>query len=377
MEEIDFGLIEGFYWTEENKINGRYREFSYSGRGRLIKLMRDLGLKVYLYDPKLLREGPREIYERAFNIELLGDREKWKETFLISKEKGVKFIWGIAPGPYEAWMWGVSQGENKPRLYLHSGWKNHVEEILKLIETVLNLGADGIALLFDDSPGTNSESELTQQAYLAELIEREFPGSLYGLCPATYAGSPDKLLKAHKILDENMPPHIPIIITGQRVWCKTISEQDIPNYPSGRAVIIWDNWMASDSSLPYRLTFTPPLRRSKKLFERIKGFLINLCFPEERVIPVVSGLAYLADLVKSGRYDEKEFVNTIHTPEYIDKVTKDWEKYLGCCGLILRCILESKINGVACERQENLYEHGMTLIKKWPSLSPFVEEILS
>lgn len=341
------GIVEGFYWTPEDAVNGQHSEFNSKKRNKLLKFMAKKKLNTYVYDPKLLREGKKYYLERSINPSLIGNLTQWKETFYVAKKNKIDFVWGIAPGAYN------SCGTH------HLGWKNYEKNIYYIINKVLSLGAPKIALLFDDCPGVGHNNEKKHQANLAEKINKYFPEKMFCLCPSSYSGPKSYLEKENRIIDENMQPKIPLIFTGPKVWCKKIKKENIPVYSTGRKSILWDNWMASDTSKPTRLSLSPPQRRGKAMYESLEGYLLNPCFPVERIIPVISAVGEIhqmqgANVCKSNLKEYKLYLN---------KIAHDWSKFLGVDYFPLKDLIYCK-NGVSTQKPKN-YRH---IVSKWPSL---------
>lgn len=61
--------------------------------------------------------------------------------------------------------------------------------------------------------------------------------------------------------------------------------------PLKRRMIFWDNWMAVDSL--DRLPRSLPRDRSVKLFSAPYGYMLNLCFPPQRIIHGIASIEYL------------------------------------------------------------------------------------
>lgn len=130
-----YGVIEGFYWPKTESINNHYAEYDHEDRRKLLKTMKDLNLAIYIYGPK---ELIGKTYERAYNINLIGDLTEWKKTFKLAKDYQIKLFWSISPG----WL-PVNQGD----------FKIVYQKILAVMKTLKNLGCEGFVLSLDDTPG--------------------------------------------------------------------------------------------------------------------------------------------------------------------------------------------------------------------------------
>lgn len=338
------GIVEGFYWEESDAVLGQFAEYEAGKRKALIEFMGRKGLDTYVYDPKILR-GDR--YERAYATES-GD---WRETFAVSRHSGVSFYWGLAPGGSEYWR----------------------DEMFFKVEHLLEMGAAGIALLFDDVPGGEGYDEMLRQAELACRLAKRFP--VLGICPGKYAGPPAEVKKHLQPLDKNLPPSIPFILTGARVWSKCIEPEDIPVF--GRGVILWDNYMAADTSVPERLELAPPDGRSKSLLDATCGYLLNPCFPVERVIPVVSAVGEMQEAELSLKQtailpngNEAVWYEYLDLPAIVETMSADWAEFLTTQLAPLHRLL--RIRNRLDEGKMDTSEYA-EVCQQWPGLEPLFE----
>lgn len=352
------GIVEGFYWTPSDAVQGRYGEFDPDKRLDLLGFMSRKGLNTYIYDPKILRG---DHYERAYDKALIGSKTRWLQTFRYAKQSSIDFIWGLAPGVSDQW-------EKKP--------------LLENIEYILDLGASGIALLFDDVPGGTTESQKHAQADLTRQIENRFGKIVKAICPGNYCGEKEELQRNLEILHSEIPEDIPFLLTGKKVWSDHIEFNDFPDL-NQRGIILWDNWMASDTSNPSRLELSPLRGRHKDLFDKLDGYVLNPCFPIERIIPVVSSISEI--ILKGMNISKKESAilpngNTITWLEYtnelpglLDIMAHDWADFLGADPVILRKLLGRDVEKKSIQLQRIEYA---SILKKWPSLQPIFERQL-
>ncbi len=346
------GIVEGFYWSPDDPVNGRSREFDPDKRMALIRRMGEKGLNAYLYDPKWMRGRRDRPSERALNPEWIGDRSAWAETFRVARDTGVQFLWGLAPGPSSNHRGGESG-------------------LFAVVEQVLDLGADGVALLFDDVPGAETEDEERRQARLAHRLTERFPTALRAFCPASYSGSRSDLEMALSPLDDGLPAELPLLWTGPAVRPATVHGDDVPRLRH-RGVALWDNWMASDSSDPEQLELRPPLGRDESLFTRLDGYLLNPAFPVERMVPAVPAVA---DMLRRGSSvkapdDCADAGGDDLPPEYeelLQRTAAEWAAFLGCPPEPLVKLLRKN----SSERQEAPSQAELAEIyQRWPSLPP-------
>lgn len=88
-------------------------------------------------------------------------------------------------------------------------------------------------------------------------------------------------------------PSIPFILTSKYGYNPSSMNPQTDFPPLNRVMIFWDNWMAVDSldRFPRNL----PRKRDSKLFDSKYpyGYMLNLCFPPERIIHGIKALNYL------------------------------------------------------------------------------------
>ena len=85
--------------------------------------------------------------------------------------------------------------------------------------------------------------------------------------------------------------------------------------PSGRKFILWDNWIASDSSDINKLAVDPPELREKLLIDNLKEYWLNLVFSSYRVIPAI---ASFSQVMKNGVANYSYYWNDSNRKVYGD-----------------------------------------------------------
>jgi len=331
------GIVEGFYWREKHTIAGRYAEFDREKRKRLLELMAGKGLNIYVYDPKVLRG---ENCERAYSPQLVGNRRDWEDTFGVASQNGIAFVWGLAPGRHEHWH----------------GKLKHLQET---VDYVLGLGAAGFALLFDDVPGAEMEFETVHQAELANDLIQKYPGKICGLCSGVYCGARTELEQKLATLDDRLDSSIDIVVTGSEVWPASIQATDLPRYKSNRKQIVWDNWMAYDTSDPQKLEFRPPRQRGRGLFDEINGYWLNPSFPVERMVHMITAVGEM--FKRRGSVPERE------EAALIERMARDWADFLEVDRETVSKFMMLRTG----KAKGHLHpEEIQPIIEKWPSLEP-------
>jgi len=160
-----------------------------------------------------------------------------------------------------------------------------VRSKIKQIESPYVLG-------WDDCPGGQTDSQKKLQLSLVEKL----PYKPWGIIPGAYYAENNSMetwIKGLSIIND-VDISIPFILCSKNGINPSSFDPstDFPNL--NRKIFFWDNWMAVDSlsRLPRNL---PRKRNTKKLFDATLayGYMLNLCFPPERIIHGVAALHYL------------------------------------------------------------------------------------
>lgn len=127
--------------------------------------------------------------------------------------------------------------------------------------------------------------------------------------------------------------------------------------PLNRRMIFWDNWMAVDSL--ERFPRNLPRKRSPKLFNDNYpyGYMLNLCFPPERIIHGVNSIEYLKSRQE---YDYNGISNV-------------WTRYLLNHGFIVKedaTLMQNVLYEVMFFYNETMSVQKM--IEKYPILDSFL-----
>ncbi|MFI5343183.1 MAG: beta-N-acetylglucosaminidase domain-containing protein [Chlamydiales bacterium] len=292
-----FGVVEGFYWEKENEYKGQFGDYTHEQRCALISLMKKKGLNVYVYDPKRAMDStkPQAIKARPIRAtKLLDDysRAEWKTTFEHAKKMKVEFIWGLTPSS--------DLTEEK------------YQALKSVIQQVTELGATGIAFLFDDKIKLGERIEEKEdriiervelEAPIVQKFYEDFPTLIKAYCPPCYRGKPNLLRRYLDFADRIINKSIPFVLTGLHTWSRSLAHEDFPTF-EGRKIVVWDNWIASDKLRLENFNPLPPPDRDRRLLSNISGYWLNLAFPFERVIPVVSSLEFLITHKRSPNLEE-------------------------------------------------------------------------
>lgn len=362
------GIVEGFYWHAECAVERQYGEFDHEQRLALIEFMGKKGLNTYAYDPKVLRG---ENFERAYSRDAIGNPSDWRDTFKVADQAGVQFLWGLAPGRSEFWI-------------------PQEKKLIDVMNYLLDLGAHGFILLFDDVAGAATRNEIEEKVKLVNKLFNHFGDRIVAICPGRYYGGVNILDTALDHIEWYIPNRISLILTGTTIWMRSLatraeeSHPEAPHFPKldkmrnnkceadnslNRQLIAWDNWVATDSDDPKRLDLRPPNERSPRLFCDHQGYLLNPCFPVERIVPMVSAVA---EMLKQSRHHKGP---RSPDPELLlDTMAEDWADFLGKESYRgpLRHLLAIR-NGEEIRPMEAEDYNGVC--EKWPSLRPVFETV--
>ncbi|CAF1473493.1 unnamed protein product [Rotaria sordida] len=263
------GLIEGFYWSNSNAVQGQASFYSKQQRDNLISLM-DEGLNYYIF-------CPHETGNDAFTMTLWNAQQviEWSDT--ISKASNVSIVFGLRPQ-----------------------WIENVQTSLKTIqlklEQLASVGIRYYILCWDDSPGAGTNAQMKLQRDLIQALVNQVTNiELIGIIPSYYSLSQISSStnidwgKQLAILNE-IPTNIRFFVTGSAINPSSIQISDIPSL-TNRKFIFFDNWIAVDSNS--RVTMTWPPNRDPNIYhaaEAISGSVLNLAFPPERIIHQIYAL---------------------------------------------------------------------------------------
>jgi hyaluronoglucosaminidase len=279
------GAIEGFYG----------RPFTWEEREALVRDLGAQGMNAYVYAPKndpLHRERWRELYGA-------GDVAGFARLARTGAACGVRLTYAIAPGlTYEA-ADAAEFGRLEAKL-----------------RQVLDCGATGIALLFDDIAADSSAVDPALQAdlvaRLATRVAEIAPGSDFWFIGNVYAGTAPELRAGDGVFAslygrpptdyfeayaERVPREIPIGWTGPAVFSATLRREDALGFRdlAGRPVIVWDNFPVNDA-LPWNLFLGPYVGRDPRLAEAVHGIVVNLMSqPAASRVPLATVADYLRD----------------------------------------------------------------------------------
>ncbi|EGG23180.1 hypothetical protein DFA_05312 [Cavenderia fasciculata] len=140
-------------------------------------------------------------------------------------------------------------------------------------------------LNFDDAEGVTTTEQQTLEKNMVASLASAYPStSLWGLTPAYYYQETTRANwnKSLETIDA-VSSTIPFVFTGEKITESTFSPAKFPNLKSNRPLVVWDNWIAEDTST--RLAWGMIDQRiSNNMFTAPYGYILNLGYPLERVI---------------------------------------------------------------------------------------------
>jgi hypothetical protein len=251
------GVIEGFYG----------QPWSQGERFQLFDWMSDWGLNTYFYAPK------DDLKHRALWREIYTEEECEGLRSLIAQctAKGLRFIYGIAPGL------DIKYSED---------WEITVLKVR--IEQMQKLGCRDFAILFDDIPDRMSAGDAERfgsfakaQSHVANtLLTFLEEGSRLLFCPTPYCG---RMASAGlggenylATLGKGLSARIDIFWTGPEIISREITVEHVKELQGllRRKPVIWDNLHANDYDRK-RFYVGPFSGRSPELKNEVKGILSN------------------------------------------------------------------------------------------------------
>jgi hyaluronoglucosaminidase len=273
MQHFLTGIIEGFYG----------RAWTWAARRSMLTDLEALGLDFYLYAPKndpFLRKQWRERWpqETAAAIE---------DLTLHGRDHQVTV--GLGLSPFE--------------LYRHydAAARRSLQQKLAELDGV---GADVIAILFDDMPGELPDLAERQAEIVADASAWTSAGRIM-VCPTYYSDDPvlERVFGARpegywERLGELLPESVDVFWTGPRVCADTLAPEDVSeiNHALRRQVLLWDNYPVNDGrERSEHLYCFPPPGRAVGMAGVTRGHLLNGMNQPLLTLPALLGLARLYD----------------------------------------------------------------------------------
>ena len=254
------GVIEGFYGPP----------WSQAERGALFAQMSAWGLDTYLYCPK------DDLHHRAIWRQPYDADQAAAMAALVAAchARGLRFLYGLGPGL------DIRYGNEDDRRLLK-------DRCAQMIE----IGCDGLALLFDDIPDHLDPTDLERWGSLAaaqadvvndavQWARTRRPDLAASFCPTPYCG---RMVQAGhgglgylEALGASLDRSIDIFWTGPEIVSGEISVPHVREVAAQlrRKPILWDNLHANDYD-GRRINLGPYSGRPLELRDEVRGILTN------------------------------------------------------------------------------------------------------
>jgi len=250
------GVVEGFYWTSAHAVRGHFGAYSTDQRLQALEFLAASHLGDYVYAPQ--------------SVDLLApfsalEQQDWARTFATAQTLGIRLTYGIRPMSLD---------------------DAAADKVRAKVSELASLGCSAYALCFDDVPGGATAAQVALQVALASSLQQAHPALELAFLPGSYYGTRADQEKALAQLDAGLDAKVPMFLAGTAVVPGSVRLTDFPTLPSGRGIVVYDNWAAVDTNtrLPWSLGRGDGL--PAELFEDgdAWGYVLNLCFPLERCI---------------------------------------------------------------------------------------------
>ncbi|KAF0988212.1 hypothetical protein HZS_30, partial [Henneguya salminicola] len=323
------GIVEGFYGTP----------WSSSQREHLFYTLNRLKLNTYIYAPKddqKHRKNWRDLYDR-------NESENISRLIACARQHGINFVYSISPG-----------------LDILYSCKNEREALKLKLQQVLNLGANGVGIFFDDiEPDLREQDAILYETYAAAQInitnfifDALARPAIFLFCPTEYCTSRAKpsIIKSLylRAIGETLNDSILIMWTGPRVISRTIPRDHCKELSKilKRKPIIWDNLHANDYDR-HQVFLGPYRSRSLGIYPHISGIFLNPnCQYELNYIPMHSFSMWIesASAKYSTNLIAQEYDNYHETTTFKASAALEnkWPKFKLNCDKVLSSI--KKIN---------------------------------
>ena len=220
---VDLGIIEGFYG----------KPWRWAERKELVRFLAPHGFGFYLYAPKtdpFLRRRWQESHAPK-DLQAVNDFARHCQYL------GVRF--GVGLSPYELFAdFSVAQ-----------------QDILAAkLDSLLDLGIDDLAILFDDMPSALPDLA-ARQVDIMHWVQLRTRGHRLMLCPSYYSDDPvlDRVFGQRpagylETLGSLLDPAIEVLWTGEEVCSREISPGHLQRVGKQlrRKPFLWDNYPVND-----------------------------------------------------------------------------------------------------------------------------------
>lgn len=321
------GIIEGFDWPSDQALDEQWGELRSEERIYLLAAMHTWGYDTFVYDPRALRE------RNADPVAMLRDPAHWPATFDVARDHGVSFVWGLAPDAVDS------------------------ASLMDGVERLIDLGAEGVALLFDDEVAADPEKQVRAQGHLARNVEARFPGVVKAFRSGCWRPGDDGAGTIPELLDDELPQSVALIWSGGSDN-SVVRRIGLPELDR-RSVWVWDRGLGTEASRGDGLRIEPLDGRRTEDLADLGAWLLEIPYPLDLALPSIaaSGVAATGD------------------PGDVDEVmVKAWGRWFHdvedeALGLLLD-VLRGRCG------PETLTEHARIALRSKPSLRPLVDGLV-
>ena len=251
--ELGTGIVEGFYgtpWSKEARLFAADR-------------LQELGGKFYIYAPK-------------------GDpylRKKWTETYPATEAEALRTF------GRELHARGLSFGVGLSPYELYRAFDQSAQDKLKKkLEEIADLGADHLALLFDDMRG-DLPNLATLQIEIIQFVQAFKRFKTLSFCPTYYTTDPvlDRVFGQRpegylEALGLAVDPSVHFYWTGEKVCSTEYSEAHLAEVTRllKRKPLLWDNYPVNDGQRMCKFLHLKEFTgRPGRLLRELSGHAVN------------------------------------------------------------------------------------------------------
>ncbi|KAM9998358.1 hypothetical protein ACTFIY_007997 [Dictyostelium cf. discoideum] len=261
------GVVEGYYWTQADAVNGQYGSYSFSDRQKLIQMMAANNLGVYWFSPQTVDVNA------LWNTQELNE---WTTIVALGASLNVKIVYGIRPGWLDTAVFPT---------------------ILARLQQIASSGIIYYTVNFDDAEGVDTTSQQQKEVQLINYLQTNLPSmTLYSVLPFAYYQdmftSRTKWQNALATIN-GVSSTIPFVFTGKEIAPYTMQTSQFPTLSPSRPYKFFDNWIAGDTKDRISWGMIDG-RVDSVIFTSQYGYFLNLAFPLERVPHHIYCLGLLA-----------------------------------------------------------------------------------
>ncbi|KAN0031185.1 hypothetical protein ACTA71_010266 [Dictyostelium dimigraforme] len=261
------GVVEGYYWTQADAVNGQYGSYSFSDRQKLIQMMANNNLGVYWFSPQTVDVNA------LWNSTLLNE---WTTIATLGASLNVKIVYGIRPGWLDTAVFPT---------------------ILARLQQISSAGIAYYTVNFDDAEGVDTTAQQQKEVQLINYLQTNLPSmTLYSVLPFAYYqdmySTKAKWQNALSTINQ-VSSTIPFVFTGKEIAPSTMQTSQFPTLSPSRPYKFFDNWIAGDTKDRISWGMIDG-RVDSVIFTSQYGYFLNLAFPLERVPHHIYCLGLLA-----------------------------------------------------------------------------------